>query len=468
MDSIFYVAEPGSFLFKKASQSVGASGSQQLLLGGRLHVDMATEVNGWVKASTVPDKKNKLRSGFIELSRLSEREQLKVFYTDVGQGDATLIEAEGAIVIIDGGPNRGFGDRLNLRLASLRRADKALGLPARDTLHINAVIISHFDQDHYYGLTRVLKNSDYTFGTIYHNGLPRYGEPADKDLNLGTLSPLPDTSKSISTDLRGLDSAQTLLDSGELLTEKGNLNKFGEFLDAAIKAADDGRLDDFKLLVKRRVDGPAVMLPDTGDDLEFEVLAPLATTIGGAKKLQAFPDPHDVTATNPHPSPSESHTINGNSVVLRLTYGDMTFLFGGDLNQPAQKYLAARYNGLVGFAADVNKACHHGSSDFDLDYVKAINPHATVFSSGDSGSYDHPLPDAMGAAAKHSQGEIPLVFSTELARETGSGGIKFGHINARSNGEVIVMAQKKEIPSAAKTWYSFPLPFAGLFQDGHG
>lgn len=59
MDSIFYVAESGSFLFKKAGQSVGASGSQQLLLGGRLHVDMATEDNGWVKASTVPDKKTR-------------------------------------------------------------------------------------------------------------------------------------------------------------------------------------------------------------------------------------------------------------------------------------------------------------------------------------------------------------------------------------------------------------------------
>ncbi|MDH3422973.1 MAG: hypothetical protein OEN00_08265, partial [Gemmatimonadota bacterium] len=79
------------------------------------------------------------------------------------------------------------------------------------------------------------------------------------------------------------------------------------------------------------------------------------------------------------------------------------------------------------------------------------------------GSHDHPLPDAMGAAAKHSRGEFPLVFSTELARETGSGGIKFGHINARSNGHTIVIAQKKEKPSLKKKWHSFPLPFAGPF-----
>lgn len=467
MLEIFYVREPNSWLFKKAGQNIGASGSKQLLLGARLHVDRATEINGWVKASSVPDKQKKVSEGFIKLSRLSERQQLKVFYTDVGQGDASLIEAEGATVIIDGGPNRGFGDQLNKRLASLRRADEAIGLPARETLHINAIIITHFDLDHYAGLTSVLKNSDYTFGTIYHNGLPRYGDSADQDLNLGTLSPLPDTSKSISTDLRGLVSAQGLLDSNKLLTKTNKLNKFGQFLEAAIMASNENRLDDFELLVKRRVDGPVKLLPDTGNDLEFEVLGPLTTTTGGAIRLQAFPNPHNVTATNPHPSPSQSHTINGNSVVLRLTHGDNTFLFGGDLNQPAQKYLAARYGGLEGFAADVNKACHHGSSDFDLDFVKAVKPHATVFSSGDNGSYDHPLPDALGTAAKHSRGDFPLIFSTELARETGGGGIKFGHINARSNGSVIVMAQKKEIPSASKTWYSFPLPFGGPFHD-HG
>jgi len=70
----------------------------------------------------------------------------------------------------------------------------------------------------------------------------------------------------------------------------------------------------------------------------------------------------------------------------------------------------------------------------------------------------------LGSAARHSQGDFPLIFSTELARETGSK-IHYGHINARSNGDVIVMAQKKESPSIKKTWHSFPLPYTGPF--GH-
>lgn len=201
--------------------------------------------------------------------------------------------------------------------------------------------------------------------------------------------------------------------------------------------------------------------------MTFEVLAPVTTKPTGAIRLPAFPDPHDVSKSNPQPAPSESHTINGNSVVLRLIYGDTTFLFGGDLNQPAQAYLGKRYQNASTFRADVNKACHHGSSDFDLPYLKAVSPDATVFSSGDNGSHDHPLPDAMGAAAKHSRGDFPLVFSTELARETSKTKIKLGHINARSNGETIVMAQKKEKPSLKKTWHSFQLPFAGPFSDHH-
>jgi hypothetical protein len=183
--------------------------------------------------------------------------------------------------------------------------------------------------------------------------------------------------------------------------------------------------------------------------------------------LPAFPNPHNLVPGNPPPKASESHTVNGNSLVLRLKYGNRSFLFGGDLNQPAQAYLDDRYPDMTPFAVEVNKACHHGSSDFDLDYLKSVAPQATVFSSGDNGSYDHPLPDAIGAAAKHSQGDFPLVFSTELARETGSGGIKLGHINARSNGSITVMAQKKEKPSSKNTWHTFPLPYPGPFGDAH-
>lgn len=467
MLAIRYVKEPTAFLVKRPGNSATSSGSKQLLLGARLHIEESIEANEWVKASTVPDKNGKPTQGFIEVSRLSKKQQLKIFYLDVGQGDATLIEAEGAIIIIDGGPNSGFFNELMKRLKNLQRADAVLGLPARSTLHINAIVVSHFDLDHYQGLTKVLASNKFTVGKIYHNGLPRYGDNANKNLNLGSIARHSNGSRSISTDLRDLDSARKLVNSNLLLTNKGNHNKFSKFLQAAIKAHDSGRLEGMDLLARRKPGNVHPTLSDTGPDMSFEILAPVTTKPSGAIRLPAFPDPHNATRRNPQPTPSESHTINGNSVVLRLVYGDTTFLFGGDLNQPAQAYLGDRYQNTAVFQADVNKACHHGSSDFDLPYLQAVSPDATVFSSGDNGSHDHPLPDAMGAAAKHSRGDFPLVFSTELARETSKAKIKLGHINARSNGKTIIMAQKKEKPSLKKTWHSFQLPFAGPFFDHH-
>ena len=467
MIDIRYVKQEGTFLVRNRGDGPDSSGSVQKLLGARLHVDESDNIDGLVPATDMRDKKGKVRSGFVEANRLSAKQQLKIFYLDVGQGDATLIEAEGAIVVIDGGPNRGFHDDLIKRLKKLRQADLDAGLPARQRLRINAIVVTHFDLDHYAGLIKVLETKDFEIGRIYHNGLPRYSNTAGKDLNLGDLVNHVDGTRSISADLGDIASARQLLSSGDLITAKGNDNKFAKFLRAAVAAFDDDRLGSMKRLVRRNTAGKPAVLPDTGPDLSVEILGPVTTKESGAIRLPVFPDPHSVSKSNPNPSPSESHTINGNSVVLRLVYDKTTFLFGGDLNQPAQRYIAKRYRSLAPFSADVNKACHHGSSDFDLAYLKAVAPDATVFSSGDNGSHDHPLPDAMGTAAKHSHGNFPLVFSTELARETGSDGIKFGHINARSNGNLIVMAQKKEKPSLKKTWHSFRLPFAGPFAEDH-
>ena len=55
--------------------------------------------------------------------------------------------------------------------------------------------------------------------------------------------------------------------------------------------------------------------------------------------------------------------------------------------------------------------------------------------------------------------------STERAREVGLGGIHYGHINARSDGGLLIMAQRKEVPTEKKTWYPFIIPYACPFGD---
>lgn len=157
----------------------------------------------------------------------------------------------------------------------------------------------------------------------------------------------------------------------------------------------------------------------------------------------------------------ESHTTNGHSIVLKVHYGSKSVLLGGDLNIQAENHLLRHYKGRESvFEADVAKSCHHGSSEFTIPFMKAMNPFATVISSGDNESHAHPRADAIGAAGRYSRGKLPLVFSTELARSTNSSReILYGMINCRTDGEVIILAQMKEARKGADVWDSYELPF---------
>lgn len=165
--AIRYVAENGVYIANNAGSGPNASGNVPKLLGARVHVDLAGAADGWAPVTDIPDVNGQCNSGFIRLSGLSATQQLKIFYIDVGQGDAALIEAENAVVVIDCGPNNGFHKYLRKRLNALRRADVAAGLPQRDHLSIDAVFVSHFDKDHYQGLVAVLNDPEFRIGTLY-------------------------------------------------------------------------------------------------------------------------------------------------------------------------------------------------------------------------------------------------------------------------------------------------------------
>jgi len=118
MTDVRYVCEFETFLTQERGQDGESSGAERKLLGARLHVDLADVVGGEIAAEDMHG-----HSGFVPVANISERQQLRVFYTDVGQGDAVLIECEGATIIIDGGPNRGFFDVLEERFTDLQGAD---------------------------------------------------------------------------------------------------------------------------------------------------------------------------------------------------------------------------------------------------------------------------------------------------------------------------------------------------------
>ena len=145
---------------------------------------------------------------------------------------------------------------------------------------------------------------------------------------------------------------------------------------------------------------PRVDVGDTG--VTLEVLGPrLAAVPGVGALLPWFTD--------------EPHTINGHSVVLRLTCGDARFLFAGDVNVAGSRNLLAD-RALAGrLDAHVLKAPHHGSSEFAPAFLEAVRPQITVISSGDDRDHGHPRADFLGAIGRAMRSARPLLFSTEIA-----------------------------------------------------
>lgn len=81
---------------------------------------------------------------------------------------------------------------------------------------------------------------------------------------------------------------------------------------------------------------------------------------------------------------------NDTSIVLRVTYGDTSFLFTGDAETASEKDIMA-----MGFdiTADVLKMGHHGSSTSNsYRWIKAVDPDYGIISSNreDEPDYNHP------------------------------------------------------------------------------
>ena len=79
---------------------------------------------------------------------------------------------------------------------------------------------------------------------------------------------------------------------------------------------------------------------------------------------------------------------NDDSIVLRLRFGDRTFLLTGDIEKRAEAILT---NASDDLKCDVLKVAHHGSRSSSIDrFVNATRPSLAVISVGLSSAYGHP------------------------------------------------------------------------------
>jgi beta-lactamase superfamily II metal-dependent hydrolase len=378
-------------------------GITSLLWGDTVHVlDPGLSPQGRVHARA------RARQGWVDAASLDGESLLEIYVIDVGQGDGVLVKTPGgAWLLIDGGkPSRLQKTKKGAANFLRWKFIRDLGL---NEVSLQSVILTHADLDHYGGLIDVLSGQladgtpfAVTVENLYHSGLARFrDDPELGTTGEGTVPDFPVGGQGVRR--KGSFITQLLGDKDSFANPPRALQ--GDFAPyAALVATVPDNVE--------RVSSANGHLPGYGPgerELEIRVLGPVQEDFGNGTGLRTLT--------------SDSITLNGHSVVLRLDYKQARILLTGDLNSRSQRLLLA-YHSEDEFAVDVVKACHHGSEDVDFDFIRAVQARATVISSGDDEDYAHPRPVLMGASGRYGREAMdrsdhpmpPLIYSTELAR----------------------------------------------------
>lgn len=376
-----------------------------------------------------------------DVSDLMEDPILQIYQIDVGQGDATLIHfPDDRWMLVDGGPPRAWSNTGKIAFDFLMWkifvdfSWRKEFLPNPEPFHIDSVVITHPDYDHYGGLMSLISkmketdNSEkVTLGTVFHNGLGRFTGPYEKYENGEGFSQLGPVKGSALPDAW----LTALIDGFSDVRKYGRLTasrrwkltgSYGKFLKDLEKLEGES-VDELK-----RVHFDSGHLPDFGPgdhpDYSIKVLGPVEEELNGKAALRFI----DTASRTSDPS----KTRNGLSVVLRLDYGDARILLTGDLNFKSQALLFEHVPAQE-YDCDVAKACHHGAEDVSWKFLQAMDPVAVLFSSGDNEGYAHPRAKVLGWSGAFSEKRVkgrdkkflglqetkyisPLIYSTELSR----------------------------------------------------
>ena len=80
---------------------------------------------------------------------------------------------------------------------------------------------------------------------------------------------------------------------------------------------------------------------------------------------------------------------NESSIVIKLTYGEVSFLFTGDAAGTAEKLMIGKYSYRL--RSIILKAGHHGSKHSSTEeFLRKVRPEVAIFSCGKNNKYNHP------------------------------------------------------------------------------
>ena len=99
------------------------------------------------------------------------------------------------------------------------------------------------------------------------------------------------------------------------------------------------------------------------------------------------------------PISKEYDELNDYSVVVRMDYGETSFMFTGDAEALVERQMLEKYSPAM-LDCDFMKASHHGSSTSNTrEFLEAVSPDIIAISCGKGNSYGHPHKEVMAEFA---------------------------------------------------------------------
>ncbi len=119
--------------------------------------------------------------------------------------------------------------------------------------------------------------------------------------------------------------------------------------------------------------------------------------------------PHEITGD-----------LNDDSVVTRIQFGDVNFLFAGDAEIEAEREMVRSGHDL---SATILQVGHHGSrTSSTIEFLEAVQPEIAIYSAGRDNRYEHPHPEIVD---RYEQMDITLYgtdqYGTIIVESDGTG-----------------------------------------------
>jgi len=356
--------------------------------------------------------------------RVRETGVLRFSMLDVQQGDGMVLETPGGkVVFIDGGDNKLFA-----RHVAARYRDRHTS--SQNPLDVDAIIVTHGDADHFDGLNEIRRSETYKGAKkrkslfirprrVFHNGLVK-GPSKVSGKSVSDVKRFGRTVKKGETTY-----AVDLYDDPREAPASKQNRPFKAWAASLDRWEKHGPIEFRRVAHGMDANEIFDFLHDEGITIEIQGPFTSEVTAANGMKVDGLPFLHrpaksalmHLEAGDTGTGLSASHTINGHSIALRLTYKNVRFNLTGDLNAEAMNLMKNKI-GESELEAEIVKAPHHGSHDFDFWALKKMRPVAAIISSGDemvSKEHIHPRATLMSALGKVMRHETGVVFCTELA-----------------------------------------------------